>query len=95
MIADDQLRQIEESLLHYAHDMHEYTLQLWTDSRKAAEEKKGMKGHKSGEIVKRKSKLHEAKPRIVDLSSNKPCSADGGGKSCAVEGRSRPLVKAE
>lgn len=39
----DNLRLIEEALLRYAQEMHEYTLQLWADSRKATEEKKAAK----------------------------------------------------
>ena len=69
MMSDDQLRRVEESLLRYAHEMHEYTLQLWTDSRKASEEKKPSKGGK-GEATKRKKgpELIQAKARVVDLS---------------------------
>ena len=47
----ESLRKMEEALAHYAHAMHEYTLQLWTECRRAAEETLG-KGagtdHKKG-----------------------------------------------
>ena len=38
---EDSLKKVEEALLRYAHTMHEYTLRLWTDSRKRAEERLG------------------------------------------------------
>ncbi|KAI0755421.1 hypothetical protein BC629DRAFT_1439610 [Irpex lacteus] len=73
MMSDDQLRRVEENLLRYAHEMHEYTLQLWTDSRKAAEEKKAIRG--AGERGKldatkrrRAPDLIQAKARVVDFT---------------------------
>jgi len=66
MMADD-LQQIEDSLLRYAHEMHEYTLQLWADSRKAAEEKKEVKGSRVADTAKqRRVDLMGAKSRVVD-----------------------------
>jgi hypothetical protein len=64
MISDDQLQRIEQSLLHYAHEMHEYTLQLWTDSCRAAEERKASRGVKQ----RRASDLIHAKSRVVDYT---------------------------
>ncbi|EKM51989.1 uncharacterized protein PHACADRAFT_31776 [Phanerochaete carnosa HHB-10118-sp] len=36
---DDGFAELEEALTRYSQEMHEYTLQMWTDSRRAAEEK--------------------------------------------------------
>lgn len=43
----DHLRRIEEALMRYAQEMHEYTLQLWADSRRVSEEKKAAKAAES------------------------------------------------
>ena len=40
----DRMRKIEEALLGYAHTMHEYTLRLWTESRKRADERAARDG---------------------------------------------------
>lgn len=87
---EPHLRRIEHSLLLYAHEMHEYTLQLWADSRKVAEEKK-----KAGRAAaasnggKRAPKLVHAKSRIVDstvslVEVNVSCGAKKGAAAAGV-----------
>lgn len=67
----DHLDRLEEALLGYAHEMHEYTLQLWTNSRRVLEEKKAAKAHKGGDVFEPERKLHEAKPRVIDFATTK------------------------
>ena len=44
-MADEFDKDLEEALTRYSQEMHDYTLQLWTDSRRVAE---GSKAAKTG-----------------------------------------------
>ena len=35
---ESSLRKLEDALMHYARTMHDYTLELWANSRRRAEE---------------------------------------------------------
>lgn len=42
-MSDEFERDLEEALTRYSQEMHDYTLQLWTDSRRAVEEQNAVK----------------------------------------------------
>lgn len=42
-MTDEFERDLEEALTRYSQEMHDYTLQLWSDSRRAVEEQKTVK----------------------------------------------------